>query len=62
VSLAEASLRILLSLSTTKIKRSGDNGYPYLIPLLGLKKGEAAPLISTIKETDLMQPIMHITN
>jgi hypothetical protein len=38
--LAEVALRDLLSPSTTRRKRSGDNGHPYLIPLLGLKKGE----------------------
>jgi hypothetical protein len=62
VSLVEVSLRNLLSPYTTRRKSSGDNGHPFLIPPLGLKKGEISQLIRIVKKTKLMQLITHITN
>lgn len=59
---AKAASRDLLSLSVTRRKRSGDNGHPCLIHLFGLKKGEAALFIRTMKGTKLMQLMIHIKN
>jgi hypothetical protein len=53
----EVSFRDLLRLSTTKRKTRGDKGHPCIIPLLGLKKGEATPFIRITKEVELIQCI-----
>lgn len=48
-----------LSPSIAKMKRSRDNRHPCLSPLPLLKNYEASPLISTAKEEDVMQDIIH---
>jgi hypothetical protein len=57
-----AAARALLRPSATSRKRSGDKGKPCLSPLLDLKKGEASLLMSTVKETEEMQAIIHFIN
>jgi len=39
----------LLRPSTTRRKRRGNNGHPYLSPLFGLKTGDATPFIRIAK-------------
>jgi len=58
----EATLRDLMSPFVTRRKRSRESGHSYPIPLLGLKNGEASPLISTTKEIEPMYPITHDAN
>jgi hypothetical protein len=40
---------------TTRRKRRGDNGNPYLSPLSGLNKGDVAPFIRIEKKIELIQ-------
>jgi hypothetical protein len=52
--LVVVSIRDLLSPYSTRRKRSGDRGNPYLIPLSNLKKEDVAPFISISKETKMI--------
>ena len=57
-----ASLRARLRPSATNRNKSGDNGKPCRSPRSAWKKGEAAPLIRTEKETVVKQLIIHMIN
>ena len=46
-----SSYKDLLNPSTTKRKRRGANGYPCIIPFLGLNNSYVDPLIRTTNET-----------
>ena len=50
-----------LRLSIIKIKRSGERGNPYLMPLEIGKKMEGVPLTSTTKFEDSTQAIIQLT-
>jgi len=58
----EASFIKLVNLSSTKRKRRGDKGHPYLRHLPGLKKGDVSPLIKITKDTEVMHLITQTTN
>ena len=50
----------LLSPSITIIKSRGERGNPWRSPFSEVKKGEATPFMSTMKETEQMQAINHL--
>lgn len=50
-----------LSAFATRRNINGDKGHPCLKPLVGLKKGEGAPFINTVKEVDQMHLNIHST-
>ena len=50
-----------LRLLIIKIKKSGERGNPYLMPLETRKKLEGVPLTSTTKFEDSTQPIIQLT-
>jgi len=54
-----SSLISLLSPSMIRKNNKGDRGYPYLRPLSEWKKGDADPLISTLKDMFVMQHMIH---
>jgi hypothetical protein len=52
----------LLSPSATSKKSSGDRGSLSEVLFLEMKKGEVAPFMRTIKETNDMQAVIHLMN
>jgi len=52
-----AALRAPLNPFATRRKRKGERGHPWQMTFLELKKGEADPLIKTVKATEYMQAI-----
>jgi len=46
----------------TRIKRYGDRGSPYLMPLVGLEKGNGSPFNSTLKEIVAKHRVTHLNH
>jgi hypothetical protein len=46
--------------STTRRKRRGESGQPYLRPRSEWKKGAVAPFISKVKEIEFRQAMIHL--
>jgi hypothetical protein len=57
----EVAFNDLLRPSTTKRKRSGDRGHPFLIPCSYLKKGDVDPFRRMDKGCKLIQLRTHMT-
>ena len=54
------SLMVRLRPSMMRRNSNGESGHPFLSPLSAWKNGEAKPLISTLKDTFMIQQRIHL--